>query len=133
MKNQYLKEIMKIRNLTFFDLWMIIHKEIPLATLSKINIGEVQITKEQVQILEKYLDLTETEIEYLRKLCKQNIVFESADYLTQLLSKVPKELKAGEFYETDCPFCNNTLVINKSPENGHVSIVCSKEGLLLIE
>ena len=129
MKNQYLKEIMKIRNLTFFDLWMIIHKEIPLATLSKINIGEVQITKEHVQILEKYLDLTETEIEYLRKLSKQNIIFESA----QLLSKVPKELKAGEFYETDCPFCNNTLVINKSPENGHVSIVCSKEGLLLIE
>lgn len=133
MKNQYLKEIMKTRNLTFYDLWMIIHKEIPLATLSKINIGEIQITKEHVHILEKYLDLTEAEIEYLRKLSKQNIVFESADYLTQLLNKVPKQLKAEEFYETNCPFCNNTLIINKSPENGHISIVCSKEGLLLIQ
>ena len=60
MKNQYLKEIMKTRNLTFYDLWMIIHKEISLATLSKINIGEVQITKENICILEKYLYLTET-------------------------------------------------------------------------
>lgn len=133
MKTQYLKQIMKPRNLTFYDLWVIVHKEIPLTRLSSINLGKVQITKEDVDILEKYVDLTETEIEYLRQLTKQNIVFESEDKLTELLHKVPNEMKPGDFYEEECPFCHNTIVINKSPENGHVSIVCSKEGLLLIE
>ena len=133
MRKTYLKQIMRPRNLTFYDLWIIVHKEISLTRLSSINLGKVQITKNDVDILEKYLDLTETEITYLRKLVKENMVFESKDYLTDLLNKVPKEMKPGEFYEEECPFCHNTLVINKSSINGHINIVCSKEGLLLIE
>lgn len=54
-------------------------------------------------------------------------------YLKKLLDLVPKDLKAGESFETICPDCGNKLIISKSDINGHLWIVCEKEGTLLCE
>lgn len=60
-----LQEIMKRRNLTLRDLYFKINKEIRLARLSDIRVARVIPTKKEIEILSKYLELTDEEIEDL--------------------------------------------------------------------
>lgn len=132
MENLYLKNILDTRHISLYDLWMLLHKEISLKDLSLINIGSKQITQKDVDILDKYLDLTDTELKYLYQLTKINMVFKSQQYVSSLLNKIPDKLNHDEFIQDRCPFCNNVLVINKSINND-INVVCSREGLLMIK
>lgn len=132
MENLYLKNILDTRHISLYDLWMLLHKEISLKDLSLINIGSKQITQKDVDILDKYLDLTDTELKYLYQLTKVNMVFKSQQYVSSLLNKIPDKLNQDEFIQDRCPFCNNVLVINKSINND-INVVCSREGLLMIK
>lgn len=133
MSKLYLRELMKPRNMcTLWELYIKLNKCIPLSRLSAINVGREQILKDEIDIFKKYLDLSESEIDYLNKLEIDNVVFESHKDFLKLMSLIPSDLKNGEQYVTKCPKCGNSLVISKS-DNGHINIVCSKEGLLIIE
>ena len=46
---------------------------------------------------------------------------------------MPKELKAGEFIITRCPNCDAKLKIARAKLNGHLWIVCEKEGALICQ
>lgn len=60
-----LNEIMKKRKLTLRDLYFKTNEEIRLARLSDIRLARAIPTKKEIEILSKYLDLTEQEVENL--------------------------------------------------------------------
>ena len=65
------KPLMKVRrkrNLTLRDLYFKINKEIELTRLSDIQVGREAITKKEIEILNKYLELSEQEIEGLEEM-----------------------------------------------------------------
>lgn len=131
--NKPLQEIMKKRNLILRDLYFKINEEITLTRLSDIKVARVVPTKEEIEILEKYLDLTKEEIEELEDMEIDKILIENAEKINKITKLVPTDLKAGEKFETICPNCGARLKISKSSLNGHLWIVCEKEGVLLCE
>ena len=50
-----------------------------------------------------------------------------------LLNLVPENLKAGKEINIKCPFCTSKLNISRQSRNGHLWIVCEKEGVLLCQ
>ena len=128
-----LQEIMKKRNLTLMDLYKKINGEIRIARLSDIRVARAAATKEEIKILRDYLDLTDEEIEDLEDMEIDKILLENAEKINDLMALVPKELKAGESIERVCPNCNSKLTISKAKINGHLWIVCDKEGVLICQ
>lgn len=131
--NKPLQEIMKKRNLILRDLYFKINKEIRLTRLSDIRVAREVPTKEEIKILEKYLDLTEEEVEELEDMEIDKILIENAEKINKITKLVPKDLKAGEEIIKECPNCGARLKISKSSLNGHLWIVCEKEGVLVCE
>ena len=128
-----LNEIMKKRKLTLRDLYFKTNEEIRLARLSDIRLARAIPTKKEIEILSKYLDLTEQEVENLEDMEIDKIFQEHVDKINNLMSLVPKELKAGEFIITRCPNCGAELTISKAKINGHLWIVCAEEGVLICQ
>lgn len=60
-------------------------------------------------------------------------LLENTDYIIKLASLVPKDLKPGQEIITKCPFCSKELRIARASLNGHIWIICKKEGLLLCQ
>lgn len=128
-----LKKILKKRKITLGDLYFKINKEIDLVKLSDIRIGRKIPSKEEIKILNNYLDLTDEEIEYLENMEIDEILLENAKKINNLMALVPRELKAGESIERICPNCNSKLTISRAKINGHLWIVCDKEGVLICQ
>lgn len=128
-----LQEIMKKRKLTLRDLYFKINEKIRLSKLSDIRIGRKTPNKEEIEILSKELDLTEQEIEDLENMEIDKLLQEHVDKVNNLMSLVPKDLKAGEEIETICPNCGAKLKIAKASINGHLWIICEKEGVLICQ
>lgn len=128
-----LNEIIKKRKLTLRDLYFKINKEIDLVKLSDIRIGRKTPSKKEIEILSNYLELTEEEIESLEDMEVDKILLENAEKINNLMALVPKELKAGESVEKICPNCNSKLTISRASLNGHLWIVCEKEGVLIFQ
>lgn len=128
-----LNEIIKKRKLTLRDLFFKINKEIDLVKLSDIRIGRKTPSKKEIEILSNYLELTEEEIESLEDMEVDKILLENAEKINNLMALVPKELKAGESVEKICPNCNSKLTISRASLNGHLWIVCEKEGVLICQ
>ena len=63
-----LQKILKRRKITLRDLYFKINKEIDLVKLSGIRIGRKIPSKEEIKILNNYLDLTDEEIEDLENM-----------------------------------------------------------------
>lgn len=131
--NKPLQEIMKKRNLILRDLYFKINKEISLTRLSDIRIAREVPTKEEIEILEKYLDLTKEEIEELEDMEIDKILIENAEKINKITKLVPTDLKAGEKIVKECPNCGAKLTISRGSLNGHLWIVCEKEGVLVCE
>lgn len=121
-----LVKIRKVRKLTLRDLYFKINKEIDLCRLSDINVCKKDISKEEIEILNKYLKLTDEEIEELEDMQLDQILIEVSEL-------VPRDLKAGEEFITKCPNCGSKLNISRNSHNGHLWIVCEKEGVLVCE
>lgn len=128
-----LQEIMKKRNITLRDLYFKINEEIKLSRLSDIRMARVIPTKEEIEILSRYLDLSEQEIEDLEDMKIDKIMLENVEKINNLMSLVPKELKAGQEVIKKCPNCGAKLSISKASINGHLWIVCEKEGVLICQ
>lgn len=128
-----LNEIIKKRKLTLRDLFFKINKEIDLVKLSDIRIGRKTPSKKEIEILSNYLELTEEEIESLEDMEVDKTLLENAEKINNLMALVPKELKAGESVEKICPNCNSKLTISRASLNGHLWIVCEKEGVLICQ
>ena len=128
-----LQEIIKKRNLTLRDLYFKINEEIRLTRLSDIRIARAVPNKAEIEILSKYLNLTEQEIEDLEDMEIDKILQEHDNKINNLLALVPKDLKAGEELETTCPNCGAKLRIAKASINGHLWITCEKEGVLICQ
>lgn len=128
-----LNEIMKKRNLTLRDLYFKINEEIRLARLSDIRLARVVPTKQEIEILNKYLDLSDKEVEDLEDMELDKILLENAKKINNLMSLVPKDLKAGEEVIRKCPNCGANLRIAKANMNGHLWITCEKEGVLICQ
>lgn len=128
-----LNEIMKKRNLTLRDLYFKINEEIRLARSSDIRLARVVPTKQEIEILNKYLDLSDKEVEDLEDMELDKILLENAEKINNLMSLVPKDLKAGEEVIKKCPNCGAKLRIAKANMNGHLWIVCEKEGVLIYQ
>ena len=128
-----LNEIMKKRNLTLRDLYFKINEEIRLARLSDIRIARVVPTKEEIKTLSDYLELTKEEIEDLEDMEIDKILQENVGKINNLMSLVPKDLKAGEEVIKKCPNCRAKLRIAKASMNGHLWITCEKEGVLICQ
>ena len=128
-----LQEIMKKRNLTLMNLYKKINGEIRIARLSDIRVARVTPTKEEIKILDLYLDLTDKEIEDLEDMGIDKILQEHVDKINNLMSLVPKDLKAGQEVIKECPNCGSKLSISKASLNGHLWIVCEKEGVLVCQ
>lgn len=128
-----LQEIMKKRNLTLIDLYKKINGEIRIARLSDIRAARVTPTKEEIKILTLYLDLSEQEIEDLEDMKIDKTILENVEKINNLISLVPKELKAGQEVIKECPNCGAKLSISKASINGHLWIVCEKEGVLICQ
>ncbi len=128
-----LQKILKKRKITLGDLYFKINKEIDLVKLSDIRIGRKIPSKEEIKILNNYLDLTDEEIEYLENMEIDEILLENAKKINNLMALVPRELKAGESIERICPNCNSKLTISRAKINGHLWIVCDKEGVLICQ
>lgn len=131
--NKPLQEIMKKRNLILRDLYFKINEEITLTRLSDIKVAREVPTKKEIEILEKYLDLTKEEIEELEDMEIDKILIENAEKINKITKLVPTDLKAGEKFETICPNCGSKLSISRGGLNGHLWIVCEKEGVLVCE
>ena len=131
--NKPLQEIIKKRNLTLRDLYFKINEEIGLARLSDIRIARVVPNAKEIEILSKYIDLTEQEIEDLEDMKIDKILQEHIDKINNLLSLVPKDLKAGQEVIRKCPNCGAKLRIAKASVNGHLWITCEKEGVLICQ
>lgn len=128
-----LVKIRKARKLTLADLYFKINKEIDLCRLSDINVNRESITKQEIEILDKYLKLTDEEIEELEDMQLDQILIEASKKINKLTKLVPKDLKAGEEFITKCPNCGSKLNISRNSHNGHLWIVCEKEGVLVCE
>lgn len=128
-----LKEIMKKRNLTLRDLYFKINEEIRLSRLSDIRIARVVPNKKEIEILSKYLDLSDKEIEDLEDMKIDKILQEHVDKINNLLSLVPKDLKVGQEIIKECPNCGAKLRIAKASINGHLWVTCEKEGVLICQ
>ena len=128
-----LQEIMKKRNLTLIDLYKKINGEIRIARLSDIRAARVTPTKEEIKILTLYLDLSEQEIEDLEDMKIDKTILENVEKINNLISLVPKELKAGQEVIKECPNCGAKLSIARASINGHLWIVCEKEGVLICQ
>ena len=126
-------EIMKKRNLTLRDLYFKINEEIRLARLSDIRIARVVPTKEEIKTLSDYLELTKEEIEDLEDMEIDKILQGNVGKINNLMSLVPKDLKAGKEVIRKCPNCGANLRIAKANINGHLWIVCEKEGVLICQ
>ena len=61
------------------------------------------------------------------------IMLENVEKINNLISLVPKELKAGQEVIKECPNCGARLSISKASINGHLWIVCEKEGVLICQ
>lgn len=131
MNNSPLKRIREKRKLTLRDLYFMLHEEIKLSRLSDINVCRKMIEKEEIEILKKYLNLSEEEIEDLEDMEEDNILKEVNDFVFKFLSLVPDDLKAGEEVIKKCPRCGANLKIIRAKLNGHLWIVCEKEGVLM--
>ena len=128
-----LQEIMKKRNLTLRDLYFKINKEIELTRLSDIRVARVVPTKEEIKILTLYLDLSDKEIEDLEDMELDKILLENAEKINNLMSLVPKDLKAGQEVIKECPNCGSKLRIARASINGHLWVTCEKEGVLICQ
>ena len=128
-----LYEIMKRRYLTLGDLYFKINEEIRLARLSDIRLARVVPNEKEIEILSKYLDLSDEEIENLEDMEIDRLLIESDNKINNLLSLVPKDLKAGQEVIKVCPNCGAKLRIAKASINGHLWIVCDKEGVLICQ
>lgn len=128
-----LNEIIKKRKLTLMDLYKKINGEIRLTRLSDIRVARVTPTKEEIKILSDYLELTEEEIEDLEDMEIDGILQEYVDKVNNLMSLVPKDLKAGQEVIKKCPNCGAKLKIAKASINGHLWITCEKEGVLICQ
>lgn len=128
-----LQEIMKKRNLTLINLYKKINGEIRIARLSDIRVARVTPTKEEIKILDLYLDLTDKEIEDLEDMEIDKVLQEHVDKINNLMSLVPKDLKAGQEVIKECPNCGSKLSISRASLNGHLWIVCEKEGVLVCQ
>ena len=80
------------------------------------------MTKEQEQEIE---DLEDMEIDKLLQ--------EHLDKINNLMALIPKDLKAGQEVIKECPNCGSKLSITKASLNGHLWIVCEKEGVLICQ
>lgn len=128
-----LNEIMKKRNLTSIDLYKKINGEIRIVRLSDIRVARVVPTKEEIKILSDYLELTEEEIEDLEDMEIDRILLENAEKINDLMALVPKDLKPGEEVIKVCPNCGAKLKIARASINGHLWVVCEKEGILICQ
>lgn len=128
-----LQEIMKKRRLTLRDLYFKINEEIKLSRLSDIRLARVVPNKEEIEILSKHLDLSDKEIEDLEDMEIDKILQEHVDKINNLMSLVPKDLKAGQEVIKECPNCGAKLRIARASINGHLWIVCDKEGVLICQ
>lgn len=128
-----LSEIMRKRNLTLIDLYKKINGEIKLTRLSDIRVATVTPTKQEIEILSKYLNLTDKEIEDLEDMELDRILLENKEKINNLMSLVPKDLKAGQEVIKECPNCGARLRIAKASMNGHLWITCEKEGVLICQ
>ena len=128
-----LQEILKKRKLTLRDLYFKINEEISLTRLSNIRVARVTPTKEEIDILTKYLELTDEEIEDLEDMEIDKILLENAEKINNLMSLVPKDLKAGQEVIKECPNCGAKLRIARVSINGHLWIICEKEGVLICQ
>lgn len=131
--NKPLNKIMKRRKLTLGDLYFKIHEEIRLTRLSNIKLAGVTPTKQEIEILSKYLNLTDKEIEDLEDMELDRILLENEEKINNLMSLVPKDLKAGQEVIKECPNCGARLRIAKASMNGHLWITCEKEGVLICQ
>ena len=58
---------------------------------------------------------------------------EHVDKVNNLMALVPKDLKAGQEVIKECPNCGGKLSIARANLNGHLWIVCEKEGVLVCQ
>ena len=128
-----LQEIMKKRKLTLRDLYFKINEEIKLSRLSDIRLARVVPNKEEIEILSKYLGLTDKEVEDLEDMKIDKILQEHVDKINNLISLVPKDLKAGQEVIKECPNCGAKLRIARASINGHLWVTCEKEGVLICQ
>lgn len=133
MRTNVLRKIRMIRDLTLRDLYFKINKEIKLTRLSDIQVNRSCITDKEIDILNKYLNLTDNEILELQNMIEDKALEESLKMMKTLMDLVPKDLKAGQSIETKCPNCESNLNIARAEINGHLWIVCEKEGVLLCQ
>lgn len=128
-----LNKIMEKRNLTLVDLYKKINGEIKIARLSDIRLAREIPTKDEIKILTLYLDLTKQEIEDLEDMEIDKLLQEHVDKINNLMALIPKDLKAGQEVIKECPNCGSKLSITKASLNGHLWIVCEKEGVLICQ
>ena len=128
-----LQEIMKKRKLTLRDLYFKINNKIRLSRLSDIRMARVIPNKEEIEILSRYLDLSEQETEDLEDMRIDKIMIENAEKINNLMKLVPKDLKAGQEVIKECPNCGAKLKIARAKMNDHLWIVCDKEGVLICQ
>lgn len=131
MTDSPLKRIREKRKLTLRDLYFMLHEEIKLSRLSDINVCRKMIEKEEIEILKKYLNLSEEEIKSLENMEVDNVLLEADKFFKMFLSLVPDDLKTGEEIIKQCPRCGSNLKISRAKLNGHLWIVCEKEGVLM--
>ena len=131
MTDSPLKRIREKRKLTLRDLYFMLHEEIKLSRLSDINVCRKMIEKEEIEILKKYLNLSEEEIKSLENMEVDNVLLEADKFFKMFLSLVPDDLKAGEEIIKQCPRCGSNLKISRAKLNVHLWIVCEKEGVLM--
>lgn len=132
-KETPLQKILKRRKMTLRELYFVINTEIYLTRLSDIRIGRITPTEQEIQILDKYLKLTEEEIEELEDMEIDKILIENDNKINKLISLIPKDLKAGQEVIKKCPNCGAELTISKAKINGHLWIVCAEEGVLICQ
>lgn len=76
-----LRKILKRRKMTLRELYFSIYTEIKLTRLSDIKAGRITPTNQEIQILDRYLKLTEDEIEELEgKLNATYSLYGASDY-----------------------------------------------------
>ena len=128
-----LSEIMRKRNLALIDLYKKINGEIRIARLSDIRLAREIPTREEIKILTLYLELTDEEVEDLEDMEIDKILQEHVDKINNLMSLIPKDLKAGQEVIKECPNCGAKLRIAKASINGHLWVTCEKEGVLICQ
>lgn len=128
-----LNKIIKKRNLTLRELYFKVNGEIRLTRLSDIRSARDVPTKKEIEILNKYLELTDEEIENLEDMEIDKILQENKEKINNLIDLVPKDLKAGQEVIKECPNCGANLRIARASINGHLWITCEKEGVLICQ